>query len=559
MFNIKNYISEKVKELLTTNKEVVVEIPPKENMGDYSVPCFEFSNDQFKSPNEVANYIKENFKDDSNYIKSIDVIGPYANFNINFEILANEVIERIEKKENQYGSLNQGDNEALLIEHTSLNPNAEPHMGRCRNSLIGDFLSRLYAFTGYDVERHYLINDLGKKIALLLIGIEEFGLKTDEFTEILEVYVKISQQAETDESIEQKAFEYLELVESGNEEMIKKFKDITSKCVKGQMKIFNQLDIHFDVFTHESNYVYNNYLDDILSKLKEKNKLKEADDGRYYVDLSDYNIATKEPVLVLTRSNKTSLYPIKDLAYTMYKMNLNDKHNYIVLGEDHTVYFEQLSATLDILGYKAPELISYGYVLLGGNKMGASKGNFVLVNDFIKEIKKALLESFKERKLEVDDEKLNILTNASIKFPMLNVTKHKTVNFNMEDATSFNGESGIYILYSIVRINSILRNKDNQINSQEIKFENDIEHQIIKDLYYFEELVNNLLITKESSNLTKYIFNLTQKFSTFYEQINISNEKDEVLKSSRLRLLNILKITLTNGLEILGIKTVDKM
>jgi len=238
-------------------------------------------------------------------------------------------------------------------------------------------------------------------------------------------------------------------------------------------------------------------------------------------------------------------------------MELNNKHNFIVLGEDQMVYMQQISAVMDILGYKSPELISYGYVLLDGNKMGASKGNYVLVSDFLNEIKKELKKNFEERNLTIDEEALRILCNACIKFPMLNVAKQKGVNFNMEAATSFIGESGIYILYSVVRINSILKN--NKAMKEEIKFNNTIEQQIIKDLYYFEELVDNSLVTKEPSNLTKYIFNLTQKFSTFYEQINITNEEDEVLKSSRIRLLNCTKTVLTNALSILGIKTVDKM
>ena len=139
-----------------------------------------------------------------------------------------------------YGSLNQGHNDSLLIEHTSINPNAEPHMGRCRNSLIGDFLSRLYQFVGYKVERHYFINDLGKKIALLVIGVEQYGLKDDSFKSILDVYVKISSDAKTDSLLEQQAFDYLEKVENGNQEMVDKFKNITDKCVKGQMKIYNE-------------------------------------------------------------------------------------------------------------------------------------------------------------------------------------------------------------------------------------------------------------------------------------------------------------------------------
>ncbi len=551
----KDYIIKLVKEVIG-DKNVVVEIPPKKEMGDYSVPCFSFKDDVNKNPLEIANKIKENISDEDGIFASVKTMGPYVNFYLNYDKASNIIKEILDKKSN-YGSLNQGHNDALLIEHTSINPNAEPHMGRCRNSLIGDFLANLFKFVGYEVERHYFINDLGKKIALLVIGVEKYGLKTDSFSDILDVYVKISNEAKTDEALEQKAFDYLELVESGNQEMINKFKSITDKCVEGQMKIFNELEINFDVFTHESDYVYNNYLTNILNKIDEKGKLKLDENGRYYVDLSDYDIPTKEPVLVLTRSNKTSLYPIKDIAYTMHKMDLNSTNNYIVLGEDQEVYMKQIAATLDILGYKAPKLISYSYVLLDGDKMSTSNGTLVLVTDFIKALREKIKKEFENRNLECSEDTLKILTNACIKYTMLNVSRNKIVNFNFDNATSFTGESAIYILYSIVRINSILRN--NKYENTEIKLTDELEYQIVKDLIEFPSLVNDLLVTSEPVLLTKYIFNLTQKFSSYYEKVNISNITDVQIKNSKLLLLEAIKIVLTNGLSILGIKTIEKM
>ena len=550
----KDYIINLIKEVIG-EKKIVVENPPKKEMGDYSVPCFSFKDDVNKNPLEIANKIKENINDKEHIFSKIAVMGPYVNFYLNYDKVSNIINDIINNK--NYGSLNQGHNDALLIEHTSINPNAEPHMGRCRNSLIGDFLANLFKFVGYKVERHYFINDLGKKIALLVIGIEKYGLKTNSFSDILDVYIKISNEAKTDETLEQKAFDYLELVESGNQEMIDKFKNITDKCVEGQMKIFNELEINFDVFTHESDYVYNNYLTNILNKIDEKGKLKLDENGRYYVDLSDYDIPTKDPVLVLTRSNKTSLYPIKDIAYTMHKMDLNSTNNYIVLGEDQEVYMKQIAATLDILGYKAPKLISYSYVLLDGDKMSTSNGTLVLVTDFIKALREKIQKEFENRNLECSEETLKILTNACIKYTMLNVSRNKIVNFNFDNATSFTGESAIYILYSIVRINSILRN--NKYSNTTIKLTDELEYQIVKDLIEFPSLVNDLLVTSEPVLLTKYIFNLTQKFSSYYEKVNISNITDEQIKNSKLLLLEAIKIVLTNGLSILGIKTIEKM
>ena len=554
--DFKGYINGKVNDIL--GHDVIIEIPPKDGMGDYSIQCAAYRTEELKSPFDVANKIKDNFVDDNGYFTDIKVMGPYVNFYVDYNKLSSVVISDIESLGNKYGSLNQGNGSSLLIEHTSINPNAEPHIGRCRNSLLGDFMSRLYDFCGYDVERHYYINDLGKKIALLIIGIEKYGLNDDSFASILDVYVKISKDAKEDESIEKLSFDYLEKVEAGNPEYIDKFKSITDKCVEGQLKIFGEMGISWDVFTHESDYVYNNYLNSILDKLKEKGKFFTDELGRGCVDLSGYDIALKEPVMVLTRSNNTSLYPIKDIAYTIYKMNLNSENNFIVLGEDQETYFKEISAIMDILGYKSPKLISYAYVLLDGGRMSTSGGTVVLVTDFIKAVKETLKDEFSKRGTEVSDDDLRTLCNACVKFTMLNVSKNKIVNFNLDSATSFTGESGMYILYSIVRINSILKN--NQIElSNEVKFVNDIEKKIVKSLYNFPTVVDELLKSYEPAHLTKYIFNLTQDFSRFYENVNISNEEDIVLKSSRIRLLNSVKTVLENALSILGISTVDKM
>ena len=555
---MKDYIIKKILEIIDVDKsKIKIEIPPKDDMGDYSIQCANLRNDEHSNPMEIANLIKEKFVDDEDNFTSIKVMGPYINFYINYDKFCSKIIREIESNEN-YGSLNQGNNEALLIEHTSINPNAEPHIGRCRNSLLGDFMSNLYAFTGYKVERHYFINDIGLKIALLVIGIENYGLKDDSFSAILDTYVKISAEAKENEKINEKAFDYLKKVESGDKETISKFKKITDKCVKGQLEIFARMNIHFDVFTHESDYVYNNSLNEILNKLEKTGKLHEDDLGRLYVDLSDYDIPTKEPVLVLTRSNKTSLYPLRDIAYTIYKIKENPKNNFVVLGEDQDVYMQQISAVLDILGYKAPELISYSYVLLDGGKMSTSSGTVVLVTDFMKAVKDTLLEEFEARNSAVSEEKLNILVNACIKFTMLNVSKNKIVNFNLKSATSFTGESGMYILYSIVRIKSILNSNTVKL-SNDIKFDNDIENKIVRELSFFPEIIDELLRINEPARLTKYIFGVTQLFSKFYEQVNIANEEDEILKSSRLRLLKSILRVLTNGLSILGIDTIDKL
>ena len=558
MINYKQYIKDKIEKCGFDLNNVEVVRPPKEDMGDFAVPCFTLKIDNANNPNEKANIIKEKLECDD-VISNIEVIGPYLNFTVNKELLGNEVINEINKS-NNYGSSNIGKSKDLLIEHTSINPNASPHIGRCRNSIIGDFLVRLYKFEGYSVERHYFVNDIGKQISMLVVGVEKNGnMDTITFKDILELYVKINEEAATDENIEKQVFNYLNELENGNEEIRDKFKKITDLCINGQREIFDKMDIHWDIFTHESDFVFESTTKDILNKLNEKGKLKEDENGRLYVDLTGYNIPTKSPVLVLTREDKTSLYPLRDIAYTIYKINRNSDNNILILGEDQEVYFKQIEATLDILGYKAPKLISYDFVLLDGDKMSTREGKLVLLEDFIEASINKLKNTFKEKGSDVSDEVVSTLAASCIKYCMLNVNRKKTVNFNLESATDFTGNSAIYLLYNYVRINSIL-NKANfkDTNIDKFIFNENEEYSILNSLYDFPDVIDGAYKNSESVIICNYLYNLCGKFSKYYEKVSILKENDEMLKECRLVLLNSIKKVLASGMNILGIKTIDK-
>ena len=557
MINFKEYIKDIIKSSGIDIGNVDVVRPPKEDMGDFAFPCFTINIDGLNNPNEKANYIKEHIVLDRNIIENVVVIGPYLNFNVNKDMLGNEILKNINSN---YGSSNIGLNKNLLIEHTSINPNASPHIGRCRNSIIGDFLVRLYKFQGYNVEANYFVNDIGKQISMLVVGVERLGdINNLSFNDILKLYVEINEEAKTNEEVEKQVFTYLNELENGNEEIRDKFKRITDLCVEGQKNIFNKMDIKWDRFVHESDFVFGNITKQILAELDKKGKLKEDENGRLYVDLTGYDIPTKSPVLVLTREDKTSLYPLRDIAYTIDKINRNSENNIVVLGEDQEVYFKQIAASLDILGYKAPKLISYDFVLLDGDKMSTREGKLVLLEDFIAASIEKLESTFKEKGSTVSSEHIMSLAASCIKYNMLNVNRKKTVNFNLEAATDFQGNSAIYLLYNYVRINSIL-NKSNvkDFNLSEYKFNEETEYSILNSLYDFPEVVNNAFNTSESVVICNYLYSMCQKFSKYYEKVSILKEEDEMVRNSRLALLNAVKIVLSNGMSILGIETVDK-
>ena len=216
-----------------TNLEIIeLEIPPNQEMGDYAFPCFILSKVWKKSPNDIAQGLGQKFKP-ADLIVLAKPIGPYLNFFINKSRIAEFTIRNILKNKNEYGSSNSGKGRKILVEHTSINPNASPHVGRARNALIGDSIVRTLRFQGYKVETHYLVNDVGKQIAMLVLGAND--KKNVTFDDLLKIYIAINKKIEENPELEKKVLELLNLLEKGDKNIRKKFETIVNICIRGQL------------------------------------------------------------------------------------------------------------------------------------------------------------------------------------------------------------------------------------------------------------------------------------------------------------------------------------
>ena len=142
---------------------------------------------------------------------------------------------------------------------------------------------------------------------------------------------------------------------------------------------------------------------------------------------------------------------------------------------------------------------------------------------------------------------------------MLNINRKRIVNFNLEDAVNFQGDSAIYLIYNYARINSILEKCNSNINIDDVKFNEEIEGTIIKKLYDFKDIVSLAYDTYESVVITSYLHELSMLFSKYYESTSILKEEDEILKNSRIELIKCIKVVLENGMKILGVTPVEKL
>lgn len=527
-------------------KSITLEIPPNQNLGDYSLHSY-----KLKLPPDL---LQKRLKL-PDYIEKTEIKGPYLNFFINKSKLAEITIKKILKEKDKYGSNKEGKNKRVLIEHTSINPNASPHLGRARNAIIGDSIVRILKFQGYKIETHYYVNDIGKQIAMLVLSSEN---KKPSFSQLLSLYIEFNKKLENNSQLEKKVFELLNKLEKGDINTIKKFKNIVSICIKGQSKIFADLGIKYDFFDYESRFLFNKDAENVLKELEKTGRLFRDNENRITADLTGFSLPMENPYLPLTRSDSSSMYLLRDLAYTIWKEKRAKNRNIIVLGEDQKLYFQQLKALLSLIKHKAPEVIHYSFVLLPSGKMSTRRGEVVLLEDFMEEIRKKASEEIVKRHRKNIESHSKVIAYGALKFAILKVSPDKNITFEIEKALSFEGESGPYIQYAYTRAGSILKKLKKLKNPRLEVLNTEYEHKLIKKLSEFQEIVECASANLHPHIIANYAVELAKIFSEFYHNCPVIQGK-EPMKSARASLVKASKQTLKNSLSLLGIGCPEKM
>lgn len=552
---MKTQIASIVSKILDIDENIIeVQTPSNVDFGDFSIPCFAFAKILKMSPKDIALKLVDNFSLES--VDHTEAVNGYFNVFLSKQFLFSKTLNEINNTEN-YGSSKSGKGKSMLIEHTSINPNASPHIGRARNALIGDALTNLFKYEGYEVDVHYFVNDIGKQIAMVVLAVED---KEDiEFDDLLDLYVKIYSEIKDNPELEQKVFNLLNELENGNEEVKDKFKHVVNICLKGQVEILNELGIFYDHFDYESDYISNGRVKEILNDLQKTGYLFEDETGRLVLDEYEYNIPLENPYLVLTRQDKTSLYPLRDIAYTIDKVETKADKNLVVLGEDQKTYFQQVAAALKMLGYTPPESIHYSFVLLSDGKMSTRQGKVVLLKDFMVEALQKALGSLKERYEDVDEGEAKKIAYGSVKYAILKSSNDKNVIFDWENALSFEGESSLYIQYNYARIMSLLSKAKITENIDFSLLNNTLEYEIIKKLTEFKDVIAKAVANLSVSGIASYIYSLTKIFSKYYHDYKIIDDTNPELSNARLYLVKAISRVIKNGLNILGIEVLDKI
>ncbi len=553
-----NYVAELLSQQKGLDQTQILEFleMPANDHGDVSLPCFKFSKEMHLSPVAIAEQFKDGLSDPN--IAKIESVGGFLNFTFAPEFVAKQMLDNLVYTQEQISATSGMAGKTVLIEHTSINPNASPHIGRARNALIADSLVRIFRFLGWKTDTHYFVNDVGKQIAMLVYATKDKPNVT--FDELLQIYIDINEQAKENPQIEAEVFAYLNKFENGDSKVIAEFNRIVSTCIKGQTAIFNELGITWNHFDYESRYIHEHITDKVLAELKTKPQLFEDENGRLVIDQHGEKIGIDDPMLVVTRQDKTSLYALRDICYSLDKARQHADRNILVLGEDQKVYFQQISAVMRLLGEEPAEVVHYSFVLLPDGKMSTRKGTVVLLSDFMREIVSKADEIIKEKRGISDINKAKIVGYGALKYSILKSSPEKNVLFDWNNALNFNGDSSLYSQYNYARIQSILSKADCDFSSVNFALlTQPTELALIKQLYNFESILYATYRNLNPSMLTNYLFSLTTKFSQFYSAESILNVDDVELKKARLSLIEKTATVIKNCLNLLGIDTVNQL
>ncbi|MGV9172367.1 MAG: arginine--tRNA ligase [Promethearchaeia archaeon] len=551
-----------------SKKEIqnIIEEPPAEIEYTYAFPTFKLASHEKKNPVEIAKDLAEKLERPE-FFEEISAEGPYVNFRIKKKIVLTNILET----GSDYGRLYLQDKESefpvkrIVIEYPAPNTNKPLHLGHVRNMLIGSTLSRILKYHGHKVFDVNLNNDRGIHICKSMLAYKKWGdgkepdKKPDHF--VGDYYVKYSQKLQEDESLEEEAKELLRLWEKKDPEVRNLWKKLRKWALEGFQETYKKFDIRFDKEYYESDFYYKGKK--LILKGFEEGLFTKGPNGAIIAELSnDYELPDK----VLLRSDGTSIYITQDIYLAQLKKKDFDYDKSIfIVGNEQRLYFQQLFAVLDILGYTEDKYhLSYGMINLPEGKMKSREGKVVDADDLVKEMKIIAYEEVNSRYPELSDEKklerAEVIGMAALRFFILKFNPRKDFVFNPEESISFEGETGPYIQYCYARIESIFKKSqldlDSEANLRLLTHES--ERKVIKLLNYFPEIVKEAIETYNIHSIPQYLLDLTQEFNSFYSSCPVISD-DKELQKARLVLIRCVQIVVKGGLNLLGIKVLKEM
>ncbi|MFQ3318668.1 MAG: arginyl-tRNA synthetase [Natronomonas sp.] len=511
--------------------------------------------------------------DEYDYIDRVEPTGPYLNFHPT-ESYFQGTLEA--GQDDAYGTLADKET-SVVVEHTSANPTGPVHVGRARNPIIGDAVANLLEYAGYDVDRHYYVNDAGRQIAVFTWAYETFG--EDDLPEpardrteyrMVRYYRRGNEFLEEGDPDEVEAAEdeiqaILQGLEEGDEAAYKRVGEVVDTVLDGMKECLGRLPAEFDEFVKETRFMRNSSTDDVIARLKQLDQSVYEDDA-WQLAFDDI-----EKNLVFLRADGTSLYTTRDLAHHEWKFDNYDRA-VTVLGEDHKLQAEQLGTTLELLGNDTDQLdnVIYSYVNLPEGKMSTRKGTGVQLDDLLDEAIARAREEVEDRledRLRGDE-----LTEAdvdriarqvgvgAVRYDIVSKQPAKGITFEWERALDFEAQSAPYVQYVHARCCGILDEAgDIEPVADVSELTTEAERDLIRTLARFPGVIDEAADDHQPHQVATYTRELADQFNTFYRECPVLTAEDEATQAARLALVGAARHAVANALDVLGVEAPDSM
>ncbi len=541
--------------------------PPNSELGDLSLACFDSAKKMGKSPVELAILWSEQILKDEALNKlfiAVKPVGPYLNFFISPALLAENVIGEIKTEKDKYGTNNLGQGSKVMVEYSNGNTHKEYHVGHLRNITYGDAVNSLLNANGFKSIPVSYINDFGIHVAKTLWNWKKnpaYANQTEPKGFLLgKCYSEASQKLADRPEYKLEVSKIMQEIESRKGENYDLWKETRNWSIDYFASIYKELNIKFEKIFYENEVIDEGLV--MVQKMLEKEILIKSE-GAIIANLEKYDLG----VLPVVRSDGTALYPVADLALAVNKFSLYDLEESIyVVDVRQSLHFKQLFKVLELLGYTQKLThLPYDFVTLPEGMMSSRTGNVITYEELKSKISLRIAEETKKRHEDWKEEEIqkviDVLTVAIIKFEMLKVGADKIITFNIDEALRFDGYTACYLEYSNARLKSILRKESGVSLLGKTDFtglSDKHEKEILIKLAKYGAVIIAANDKKNPSELTKYLFELSQLSNDYYHSVNIL-KADKKIKKARLALIRAISQVLENGFEILGFDFLEEM
>jgi arginyl-tRNA synthetase len=638
-----------------TLPKVVIEQPPKVELGDFAIPVFPFAKPLRTAPLKIAEVIRSGVGSIEG-IAEMQVVPPgYLNVKIDRAWMAAQLSSgQRQPTETTHGK--------ILVEHTSINPNKAAHIGHLRNAILGDTFVRLLRGAGREVDVQNYIDNTGVQVADVVVGFTQIEKKSATEIEALirlprfdyycwDLYARVSQWYEQDVANKQTRLQTLHAIEDAASETAAIAERISTAVLHRHLETMDRLDIEYDFLPRESEILHLHFWDAAFTKLKGSGVLSFEDEGKNKgcwvmrrAGTKSLNIEnteeaqgiSEEDQKVIVRSNGTVGYVGKDIAYHMWKFGLlgrdfayrkffrypNQHECWIsaMQGEPDHPHFGDVAEIYNVIDTRQSEAqstviqalrglghneaadhythFSYemvaltprcaeelGYTLKEEDKtrsyieVSGRKGFGVKADDLIDQLIVSAKKEVDSRHPQLSvDERTTIATQIAVgalRYFMLKFTKQSVIAFDFKEALSFEGETGPYAQYAVVRATSIFKkaNIDPEAFSRDISstlsaadFAQFLTGEGANEIWELWQasaktsyIVDQCISTTEPAYLAKHAFQLAQLFNVFYHRHPILSEADDKRKQFLLATVAVVRRELIHVLGIMGITVPQAM